>query len=284
MRKMYEQHYKALLIIPFALLLLSIAQIAYQVHTEGDFVHRGVSLKGGITLTFPQREVQSVDQLKTHLLDALPTADVEVRRQLQGGGFVIDASDTTAEELIPAVEEFIGKISKDEYSVQQVGSSLGASFFKETFVAIALAFLFMGFAVLITFREWAPSAAVILAAFSDIVITLAIFNLLGEKLSSAGIAAFLMLIGYSVDTDILLSTRVLKRREGSVLDRVYSSMKTGLTMNFTTMAAVLVSMFVTQSEIIRQIMLILFIGLLADMINTWIQNAGILRWYLEGRQ
>ena len=69
----------------------------------------------------------------------------------------------------------------------------------------------MGLVVFIYFRTLVPSLAVILAAFSDIVVTLAIFNLTGEKLSTAGVAAFLMLIGYSVDTDILLNTRVLKK-------------------------------------------------------------------------
>ena len=126
--------------------------------------------------------------------------------------------------------------------------------------------------------------AVILAALSDIVVTLAVFNLTGIKLSTAGIAAFLMLIGYSVDTDILLSTRVLKRKEGSVMDRVYNAMRTGLTMSATTLSAVLIALIFVQSEIVKQIMIILFIGLLVDLIMTWIQNVGILRLYLEKKR
>ena len=48
--------------------------------------------------------------------------------------------------------------------------------------------------------------------------------------------------------------------------------------------AVFASYFLTQSEVITQIMLILSIGLLLDIPNTWIQNAGILRWYLEWKE
>jgi preprotein translocase subunit SecF len=132
------------------------------------------------------------------------------------------------------------------------------------------------------FLRWSiPSLAVIIAVFSDILITLAIVNLLGIKLSSAGIAAFLMLIGYSVDTNILLSIRLLKRKEGTGMERIYGALKTGLTMTTTTVIAVTVTMLITQSEIIKQIMLILLIGLVADLISTWIQNVGILRFYLE---
>jgi preprotein translocase subunit SecF len=84
----------------------------------------------------------------------------------------------------------------------------------------------MGLVVFFYFRSIAPSLAVILEAFSDIIVTLAIFNLTGIKLSTAGIAAFLMLIGYSVDTDILLSTRVLKRKDGTVMERWQSKYAT----------------------------------------------------------
>jgi len=139
----------------------------------------------------------------------------------------------------------------------------------------------MGLVVFIYFRTAVPSLAVILAAFSDMIITLAIIDLIGIKLSTAGIAAFLMLIGYSVDTDILLTTRVIKRKEGSVFDRVIGAAKTGLTMNLTTLSALTIAFIFTPSEVLKQIMLILIIGLLVDIINTWLQNAAILRYYIE---
>lgn len=129
-----------------------------------------------------------------------------------------------------------------------------------------------------------PSAAVILAAASDIIVTLAIVNLLGIKISGAGIAAFLMLVGYSVDTDILLSTRVLKRLEGTIHDRIVGAFKTGMTMMVTSIVAALIGLLVSQSDTIRQIMLIILIGLLVDIVNTWLQNAGIIRIYAERAQ
>jgi preprotein translocase subunit SecF len=55
--------------------------------------------------------------------------------------------------------------------------------------------------------------------------TLVVVNLLGMKLSSAGIVSFLMLIGYSVDTDIMLTTRLLKSGEGSLNQRLIEHSK-----------------------------------------------------------
>ena len=281
LKRIYKEHYKKLLIIPILLLLLSFIQIGIQIANTGDFLNKGVSLKGGLTVTFEKNV--NVDELESFLNDKFPKADISVRIISKTGkqvGTIVEASDADAELLSNTLIEFL-ELEKGQYSVEVMGSSLGASFFKETFKALIFAFLFMGFVVFLYFRIPIPSLAVILAAFSDIVITLAIVNIIGMKLSTAGIAAFLMLIGYSVDTDILLSTKVLKRKEGSILDRVFNAMRTGLTMSITTLVAITVALIFTQSDVLKQIMIILIIGLLVDLINTWIQNAGILRWYME---
>jgi len=82
----------------------------------------------------------------------------------------------------------------------------------------------------------------------------------------------------------LLSSRLLKRKEGSVMHRVYGAMQTGLTMSTTTLVAIFVALIFVQSEVVKQIMIILFIGLLVDLVMTWIQNVGILRLYLERKK
>ena len=286
----YERKYKQLMIIPFVMLIAAIVLIAVQYSTTGDFMNRAVSLKGGITITVPFENAIDTSELKEELLVKYPQRDFSIRSLTSAGSSVgltvetdVDMTDKESiEELIAFIGNKVGReLVEGDYSIEGTGASLGSSFFKETIIALLIAFICMSIVVFISFRVPVPSMAVILAAFSDIVVTLAIVNLMGMRISTAGIAAFLMLIGYSVDTDILLSTRVLKRKEGTVLDRVYGSIKTGMTMLVTTMVAVVVALIFAQSEVIRQIMTIIFIGLIVDVFNTWIQNAGILRWYLE---
>jgi preprotein translocase subunit SecF len=120
-----------------------------------------------------------------------------------------------------------------------------------------------------------------LCAFSDVFFSLAVFNLMNLKLNTAGVAAFLMLVGYSIDTDILLAVRVLKRKEGTIFERTIGAMKTGMMMSAAALIAVFTAYFLTHSTIIKEIMFILAVGLIGDIIFTWIQNAGILRWHLE---
>ena len=93
-------------------------------------------------------------------------------------------------------------------------------------------------------------------------------------------AALLMLLGYSVDSDILLSTKVLKRHSGSLMERIYSAIKTGLTMEITTLAALTVLYVVAPASTLKMIATVLIIGILIDLPSTWLMNAGVLRWYV----
>ena len=288
--EIYDKKYKQLLIIPFLILLFSLAQISFQIYSTGDFIKRDVSLKGGVTVTIPLNKNVNVAQVQKQIAQQFPKNDVIVRSLRSTGtnvGIIVEADidgidKVQVQNLLNVIEISLKiDLSQVDYGIEIIGSSLGASFFKESLIALAIAFLFMGLVVLIYFRTFVPSIAIILAAFSDMVVALAVINLLDVRIGTAGIAAFLMLIGYSVDTDILLTVRVLKRKEGTVMNRIISSIKTGMTMTVTAIISTLVALLVTQSEVIRQIMLILLIGLIADIFNTWIQNVGLLRLHIE---
>lgn len=291
--KFYHDNYKTLLFIPFLLLLAAIIWLAISYGTTGQFVQTGVSLSGGITITIPTETRVDIEQLSASLGAAFPN-DLTVREIAEFGrqeAITVQAAPATQEEDLEALEQaLITNLeqtipgARDTYTVEIIGPSLGQSFLQQTVIALIIAFVLMAIVVFLVFRTFIPSMAVVLAALSDIIVTLAVVSLLEIKLSTAGIAAFLMLIGYSVDTDILLSTRVLKRDEGTVYERLIGAMKTGVLMNSTTLAAIVAALLITQSEIISQIMIILLIGLIVDVINTWIQNAGILRWYAEERR
>jgi len=286
-KHIYETKYKLLLIIPFAMLAIAFLYLGFKYSATGTFIDRDVSLKGGVTITAYDAVQKTAEELEQAIAQQFPDNGIAVKTINQLGsqiGYVIssDIEEDEVQDLLGALEENLGhKLTADQYTVEVVGSTLGSSFFRELIIALIIAFAFMALVVFFFFRTFVPSLAIILAAFSDMVVTLAVISFMDVKLSSAGIAAFLMLIGYSVDTDILLSTRVLKRKDGTEMDRIYGSIKTGVNMTMTALIAVLAALLIVHSGVIGQIMLILFIGLLADLVNTWIQNVGILRLYLE---
>lgn len=285
MKEFYRKQYKRLLIIPFLILFLAIGQIVYQVATTGDFMDKDVELKGGISIKVPVKEEVDVTELDSYLSEKFPEADIKVSGLYSLGKQTEIVVKSTLEvnetELIQETRSRLGLSEDEEVLTRLIDASFGAAFFKHTFFALIFSFLLMGILVFIYFKVPIPSLAVVLSAFSDIVATMATMNILGIKLTTGSIAALLMLIGYSVDTDILLSTRILKRKEGDVFDRTLGAMRTGITMTITTLAAILVVLIFSRAELFKQVAVVLVIGLLFDLVMTWLQNAGILRLYLE---
>ncbi|MBI4439229.1 hypothetical protein HY640_04815 [Candidatus Woesearchaeota archaeon] len=283
----YGVHYRKLLVIPLVLIVASVAIIAVNYAVTGELFKRDVSLKGGITISvFTDRSVDA-ERLGSELSSALGR-DVAVRVLSQAGrqtGFIVESegSGSDVQLVIGELGSRLGGLSPDQYTVQVIGSSLSESFMREAVTALVAAFVLMGITVLLYFRVLVPSLFVISAAVSDILCTFAVMVLIDERLSIAGLAAFLMLIGYSVDTDILLTSRVIRGKEGSVLHRTLGAMKTGVFMTLTALAATSMGLVFSESDTIRQIMLVLTVGLVFDMVHTWITNAGVLRWYLESR-
>lgn len=282
----YDRYYKLILVFPVLLLILCLIYLGWFYHTTGDFMIRDTSLAGGTSITL--QGAYDVQKTQAELSALIP--DVRVRAISDSAtartiALVIESGEKP-DQVKDAVEQVLDiTLDAKNSNIEFSGPALGQSFYKQLIYALIASFILMSIVIFFLFRTFIPSIAVIFAAFADIVMPLALINLLGIPLSAAGISAFLMLIGYSVDTDILLTTRVTKKREGTVNQRIYSSFRTGIFMTLASLCAVLPAFFIVTGlpDSFRQIFLILTFGLVADIITTWLTNASILKWYAEAK-
>ncbi|PSP79530.1 preprotein translocase subunit SecF [Halobacteriales archaeon QS_1_68_20] len=170
------------------------------------------------------------------------------------------------------------------YSVEQVrevSATFGGSSQSQALIGVGIAFLGMSIVVFLLFRSFVPSIAVVASAFSDIVIPIALMNLLSIEMSLGTVAALLMIIGYSVDSDLLLNSNILRRR-GGFYQSAYRAMNTGITMTLTSLSAMTVMTVVAwffQIPLLPNIGAVLVFGLAADLMNTYLMNMSLLRWY-----
>jgi preprotein translocase subunit SecF len=283
----YDKWYKTLLLIPVIILLFALVYLGYFYSQHNDIMLKDSSLSGGTTITLTT-EIDAKN-LESSLKQKFPDIGIRTLTDLRTGKAVSIILETSAtpEDIKPELEKILGyKLDDKNSSVEFTGPSLSQSFYKQLIIALIISFILMSITVFILFRTFIPSIAVIFAVFADIVIPLAIIDFFEIKLSAAGIAAFLMLIGYSVDTDILLTTRALRTKEGKLNKRIFRAFKTGSFMTMTALFAVLPAFFIVSGlpDSFRQIFLILGLGLFADLINTWLTNASILKWYCDKRR
>lgn len=284
----YQKHYKHLLILPAIIFILSIIYLAQFTAKNGDIIYKDISLTGGTTITVFDKSV-NVENIMQNLITQFPDLSIRKITDIQTGeqkAFLIE-SKAEADSLKSALESKLGyELTGENSSIEFSGESLSTGFYKQLRTALLIAFVMMAIVVFIIFRTVIPGGAVILSAFADIIMTLTVINFFGFQLSTAGIIALLMLIGYSVDTDILLTSRLLKSSEGTVNERIWGAFKTGMTMTLTAIAAVAAALIVIYSisDVLSQMFTIILIGLGFDIFNTWITNASILKWYMEAKR
>jgi preprotein translocase subunit SecF len=173
-------------------------------------------------------------------------------------------------------------------SFKEIGASLSKFFLAKTQEIVLWAFALSAIIIFFIFRSAAPSLAVIFGAFSDIAITLGAMALFGIPLTLASIAALLMLIGFSLDTDVLLTVRIMKRREDTAPARAFQAMKVAVMMNLCTMASfgvLAVIGYWLQIPTYTQIGLVAFIGGgIVDFVATWCTNAPLVLWFVERKE
>ncbi|MDE1870164.1 MAG: hypothetical protein KGH71_04240 [Candidatus Micrarchaeota archaeon] len=168
------------------------------------------------------------------------------------------------------------------FTYQEVTPTLSRFFLSQVIGILIAAFVLISIAVLVIFRSWAPSLAIIFGAGNDIIIALGAMVLLNIPLGLASLGGLLMLIGYAIDTEMITAVRILKRREGTPEERAYSAMKTGLTMTVAAIASFAVLFVVSLIAYVPtyyQISGVVLFGLIGDIITTWFGNAPLILMY-----
>ena len=168
------------------------------------------------------------------------------------------------------------------YSYNDVTPTLGAFFLSQIRTIIIVAFVLVAIAVFMIFRTPVPSFAVVFGAANDIIVALGVMGLLGIPLGIASVGGLLMLLGYSIDTDMLSSIRVIKRTDSTPEGRAYSSFRTGATMTVTAILSfgvLLVVAYLAYIPTYIEISSVVMAGLLADLVTTWLANMPIILWY-----
>lgn len=355
--KIYEGNYKLLLLLPLALILISLYYIPQ--------IKLGVDFKGGTLITLVSEKELDVPLLKTELGTSGIEADVQSYQTTVGYKTEIEIEQS--EELINAdqlksdfnskiglVEELeanssndtsglplyvekrkevdaianqlftLAKVEKnaetisnlnqlrkevedahtkvysnyrdfianiieshadyESISVQAVSPTLQKRFIEKAGFVALYAGILITVLVFVFLRKIVPSFAVVIGAVWDIIIALGAMGLFGIPFSLPSFAALLMIVGFSLDTHILLTRKMLDASIGTPKQRVVEALGTGTTMSITGMSSFVVLLLVAQLMRITtyyDISAVALAGFIGDLVATWTINAVLMLWYVE---
>lgn len=273
---------RQIMLIPMVVTALAIIILGATYISTGSPVKLGIEFTGGTLVTIPATE--SEDAVRESFT-GYPLVDI---RNI-GNKYMVQFGPMSEEQYSELAKNVNSKYSSAE--IRYVGPIYSQALQQESIRYLPLSFLLMAVMVFLLFREPVVSLFVVLCALADILIAAASMNVTGISLSLGTVAALLTLIGFSIDANILLSMRVLKRK-GTVEDKALGAWGTGIFMAGTTLAALLGLMIAanllyrfspsfSRMDIIADIATVLLFGLMADVLNTWITNVQALKWYMN---
>ena len=225
----------------------------------------------------------AVESVKRYLTDTtLPSVPEEAVNKAELA--LIEAGKNASQQMQDLIKQRFSLSESSAFQRREVSPTLSASFWQTGLNVAILAVILVTIVIFIFFRKIIPSVAVIVCGIFDVGCAVAMMAVFSIPLSLSSIPTLLMLLGYSIDTDIMLTSRMLQRKEKSPVERAYGSLNTGLTMTGTTIGALLVMLVVSyfnQINIIFEISAVLLFGLVGDLIGTWLMSAPLLLWYVE---
>lgn len=266
---------KKMMAVPAYLFAVAAVIVIITFIMTGMPVTPGIDFAGGTAVTI------YTDDSKEELEAYFEGYDLKSIDEGISGGYYLKFGPMSNEEMM-AFNDYILEGYPDA-GIDQIGANFGATLQAQAFLALLFAFLGMAVVVFIAFRKILPALTVVFAGVADITITAACMNIFGIELSLATTAALLMLIGYSVDSNILLTTKVLKR-QGNLEEKMEGAFHTGFIMTSTTICAILAMFIVSligNVPTLYTISAVLLIGLICDLIFTWGFNAGMLKLYIS---
>jgi preprotein translocase subunit SecF len=176
--------------------------------------------------------------------------------------------------------------------VENVGPQIGEELRRKGFLAVAMSLL--GMLAYIWFRfELRFGIGALMACVHDVLVTLGLYALAGFEFNLTTIAAFLTLVGYSVNDSVVIFDRIRenmrKKRREPLIDLMNRSLNETLSRTILTGGSTLLALgalLVFGGDVIRGFSFVMFVGILVGTYSSiYIASPFALLWeQLFGRE
>jgi SecD/SecF fusion protein len=270
--------------------ILAIGAIAFA--TEG--FNFGIDFESGTRIQAALAEPAEVDEIRDALTDAeigeVETAKIQETENPDFGENVIqiqaDFTPEDAAEVRPALQQAFGLEGGEQgFNSNSIGPTFGEQIARSAVIAIIFSLLVISAYVALRF-EAKYAVPVVIALIHDILITAGVYALVGAEVSSATVAAFLTILGYSMYDCVIVFDRIrenvprmpraafsqiVNRSMSEILTR---SLITGLSTVF-----LLAMIFVFGGETLRDFAFAMIVGLVSGTYSSiFIASPVLTEW------
>jgi len=252
----------------------------------------GIDFKSGTRIEVALDKDITPAQLRAAVAD-VGLADAEIQNvdnvALGENAYQIQSATLDPNELAQvesALEDNFG-IAQDGFNSTSVGPTFGASVARSAFLAVGFSLLLITGYVAIRF-EPKYSAPILIAIMHDILIAAGIYALVGAEVSSATVAAFLTILGYSLYDTIIVFDRIRENQPkmpratySQIVNKSMSEVMTrSLATSFCTLIGV-VSLLIFGGETLQGFAIAILVGIASGTYSSIFIASPVLALWKE---
>lgn len=270
------------------LLLVGIGSMVVNWQRHGSWLNYGVDFRGGTLVQLDFEEPTNVEQIRA-AASAAGHGDWEITRFGAADEFVVRMGSFEESLETPIQEQVRTSLAPsfgDSFKVvrtEAVGPKVGNELQFRALIAILLSFLATMLYLWVRF-EWRFGIAAIVATAHDILVTLGFLAFMHSEISLGTVAAFLTIVGYSLNDTIVVFDRIrenlAKPRHGRSMREILNlsineTLPRTLLTGVSTLAT-LGSLALFGGEVIRDFAVVLILGIVIGTFSSIFVAAPVL--------
>jgi preprotein translocase subunit SecF len=263
-------------ILSAVLILGGVAMMVRNAVQYGSWLNYGIDFTGGTTVVVRFDRPVAVEQIRAVAPDWEIShfgSDREVL--IRFGGFQQALGQDAAARVTEALRRRFPAGSFDIERVEAVGPKVGQELQRKALIALAMANLLTLVYLAIRF-EWRFGVAAVAATVHDILITLGILATLRTTISTETVAAFLTIVGYSLNDTIVIFDRIREnlrqpgagRHLAETLNRSVNETLSRTALTGGSALATLLSLMIFGGPVIREFAVVLTLGIVVGTFSS----------------
>lgn len=257
----------------------------------------GVDFKGGVVIQAKFDRVVSSDEIRS-VMEKSGISQISVQRGASPNELIISTPESETSSGIDLSEIMKSalinpsnpwKTDESAISIDKVNPSVGRDLVNGAIKSILFGLILI--LVYMAFRfEFRFGVGGIVALFHDVAVTLGIFSLLNEEIDLPAIAAFLTIIGFSINDTIVIFDRVrenMKLLKGKTFDEILNisinqTLSRTIITTGTSLLTVIAILIIAKVGTLYTLSLALLIGFISGVYSTLFIASPIARvWHIS---
>jgi len=273
-----ENNYKKFLLLSISLFAIFVGIILFNYFKYGYIINKSITISGGY-VTLINNNYNLTNTEIQNILNQMNMTDY-VLYSTSNIIYIASRDQINGTLLISLLDQYYNiSIQPSDISIQQYSSLVGELIFNQFLFFVILAMILAAFVIFIAFRVSNTTLNIISTILFDVIGLLAILSITKYPIGANGFIAMLMILGFAIDNNVVLSTNMIKEKDKPFIERVKMSFRVGMLMEIIALYTLLLLYFIVPDPSVKEFAFVLSTATILDLTYYLIGNIPLYKYF-----